>query len=52
MTDDIVEGMSEPITRGAAMWAVMMSWQPHWMPALKVVISHESISSHVFRLCA
>ena len=48
MTDDIVAGMSAPVTLGAPMCAVMMSWQPHWMPALKVTISHESISSHVF----
>ena len=52
MTDDMVAGMSEPVTLGVAMWAVIISCVPHWMPALKVIISQLVICSHVFRLCA
>jgi hypothetical protein len=50
MSEDIVAGNSVPVTLGVPIWAVMINWHPHSMPALKVIISQFIISSQVFRL--
>ena len=47
-----VEGMSEPVTAGAAMCAAITRGAPAAMPARNVTISQASISSQLLRVKA